>query len=175
MEQPETKYQKAAEESLKKTLQLKPDFVDAVLSLGVLYNKQKKQEKSLALYRDYQKENTPNARIAEVLAQLYIEKNDYDKAYDQLEIIENESDEPLNVRMKMALILIEQKRYAQAIEKLSEVLKEAPESDKVRFYLAAVYEETRQNEKAVKEYRKIPVSSTYYGESVVHAAYLLKA
>lgn len=174
MEQPESKYQKAAEESFKKTLKLKPDFADAAISLGMLYSKQKKDEKAEALYREFQKENTPNSRIAEILAQTYIERGEYEKAYQQLEVVETDSDEPLNVRMKMALILIEQKRYDLAAQKLEEILKDAPDSDKIRFYLAAVYEETRQNEKAIKEYRKIPVTSTYYGEAVVHAAYLLK-
>ncbi|WP_373998681.1 tetratricopeptide repeat protein [Bdellovibrio bacteriovorus] len=174
MEQPEAKYQKASEESFKKTLQLKPDFADALLSLGSLYAKQKKEDKAIAMYKEFQKENTPSPRIAEVLAQIYIEQGDYENAYDQLAIVESETEEPLNVRMKMALILIEQKRYDQAAQKLEDVLKEAPDSDKVRFYLAAVYEETRKAEKAVKEYRKIPANSTYYGEAVVHAAYLLK-
>ncbi|WII70777.1 tetratricopeptide repeat protein [Bdellovibrio sp. 22V] len=174
MEQGDEKYQKAAEASFKKSLQLKPDFADAVLSLGMMYTKQKQEAKAISMYREFQKENTPNPRIAEVLAQTYIEKGDYEKAYEQLEVLESDSDEPLNVRMKMALILIEQKRYDLASQKLEDVLKDAPDSDKVRFYLAAVYEETHQAEKAVREYRKIPVTSTYYGESVVHAAYLLK-
>lgn len=174
MEQSQGKFHKAAEASFKKSLELRGDFEDAVLSLGVLYSQQKNDEKAVSLYRSFQKENSPSARVAEVLAQIYIERGDYERAYEQLEVIEADSEEPLNVRMKMALILIEQKRYDTAAQKLEEILKDAPESDKVRFYLAAVYEETRQHEKAVKEYRKIPVSSTYYGESVVHAAYLLK-
>ncbi|MGZ3774454.1 MAG: tetratricopeptide repeat protein [Pseudobdellovibrionaceae bacterium] len=174
MEQSEAKYLKMAEDSFKKALSLKPDFADAVLSLGVLYNKQKKDDKAIVAYREFQKQNAPSSRVAEVLAQLYIDRNEFDKAYEQLEIVENESSEPLNARMKMALILIEQKRYDTAAQKLEAVLKEAPDSDKVRFYLAAVYEEMQKNEKAMNEYRKIPVSSTYYGESVVHAAYLLK-
>lgn len=174
LEQSETKFQKAAETSFKKALDLKPDFADAVLSLGVLYSKQKSEDKAVSLYRAFQKENSPSPRVAEVLAQIYIERGDYENAYEQLEVMENDSDEPLNVRMKMALILIEQKRYDTAVAKLEEILKDAPESDKVRFYLAAVYEETRQHEKAVKEYTKIPATSTYYGEAVVHAAYLLK-
>lgn len=174
MEQPESKYQKAAEDAFKKSLSMKPEFVDSLLSLGAMYTKAKKEDKAIAMYKEYQKENTPNPRVAEILAQTYIEQGDYEKAYDQLEVVERDSDEPLNVRMKMALILIDQKRYDLAAEKLQEVLKEAPDSDKVRFYLAAVYEETHQNEKAVREYRKVPSSSTYYGESVVHAAYILK-
>ncbi|WP_413576594.1 tetratricopeptide repeat protein [Bdellovibrio sp. HCB290] len=174
MEQPEAKYQKSAEQSFKTALKIKPDFADGVLTLGMLYSKQKQDEKALTLYRNFQKENTPSPKIADVLAQTYIEQGRYDLAYDQLEVLEQNSDEPLNIKMKMALILIEQKRYEVAVDKLEQILKEAPESDKIRFYLAAVYEETRQAEKAVREFKKIPASSTYYGESVVHAAYLLK-
>ncbi|MNJ93459.1 tetratricopeptide repeat protein [compost metagenome] len=174
MEQPEQKYQKAAEEALKKSLQIKPDFADSVLSLGALYTKEKKEEKTIELYRRFQKENTPSPKVAEVLAQIYVERDQYDMAYEQLEVLESTSDEPLNVKMKMALILIEQKKFDQATEKLEDVLREVPESDKIRFYLAAVYEETRQNAKAIAEFRKIPASSTYFGESTVHAAYLLK-
>lgn len=174
MEQSGAKFQTAAEVSFKKALQLKPDFVDALLSLGGLYTKQKKEEKALAMYREFQKENTPNGRVAEILAQSYIEKGEFDQAYGQLEVVEGDSDEPLNVRMKMALILVEQKKYDLAAKKLEDVLKDAPESDKVRFYLAAVFEEMRLNEKAIREYRKIPSASSFYGESVVHAAYLLK-
>lgn len=174
MEQPEAKNQKAAEEAFKASLKLKPDFVDSLLSLGMLYATQKNEAKAFEMYRSYQKENSPSSRIADILAQDYIEKGDFNKAYEQLEIVEAESAEPLNVRMKMSLILIEQKRYGLAIQKLQEVLAEVPDSDKVRFYLGAVYEETQQHEQAIKEYAKIPVNSTYYGEAVVHSAYLLK-
>jgi Tfp pilus assembly protein PilF len=174
MEQEGAKFQKASEDSLKKALSLKPDFADAVITLGGLYTKQKHEDKALALYRTFQKENTPSPKIAEVLAQIYVEKEQYTLAYEQLEVLENVADEPLNVKMKMALILIEQKKYPEATEKLEQILAEAPESDKIRFYLAAVYEESKQSEKAVTEFKKIPLASPYYTESVVHASYLLK-
>jgi Tfp pilus assembly protein PilF len=174
LEQEGPKFQKMAEESLQKSLKLKPDFADAAITLGSLYTKQKKEDKALALYRSFQKENTPSPKVAEVLAQIYVEKEQYELAYEQLEVLEGVADEPLNIKMKMALILIEQKKYPEATEKLEQILAEAPESDKIRFYLAAVYEESKQAEKAIVEFKKVPTSSPYYGESVVHAAYLQK-
>jgi tetratricopeptide (TPR) repeat protein len=80
----------------------------------------------------------------------------------------------LNVKVRMALISIEQKKYEKASAKLNEVLQLVPESDKIRFYLAAVYEEMGKSEESVAEYLKIPASSQYYSDSVVHATYLLK-
>lgn len=174
MEQSEPKYKKMAEEALKKSLSLKPSFSDAVLSLGGMYSKNKQEDRAIELYRQFQKENVPSAKVAEVLAQIYVEKDRYDLALEQLEILEGNSEEPLNIKMKMALILIEQKRFDQAIAKLQDVLREVPDSDKIRFYLAAVYEETKQNDKAIAEFKRVPSASPYFAESVVHAAYLLK-
>jgi tetratricopeptide (TPR) repeat protein len=174
-EQSETKYKKVAEENYKKALKLKPDFVDAVLSLGVFYAHEKKENAAVELYRRYQKDNSPSPKIAEVLAQMYLERGNYDLAYEQLEIVESQgSEESLNVKVKMALILIEQKKFTAAVDKLQDVLKQAPDSDKIRYYLAAVYEETQQPDKAIAEFKRIPATSTYFGEAVVHSAYLLK-
>lgn len=174
MEQSGAKYQKAAEEALRKALSIKPDFVEGVLSLAALYSKQQKDDKALALYRSFQKQNVPSPKIAEMLVQTFIEKERYDLAFEQLEILDRLSDDTLNVKMKMALILIEQKNYPQAIAKLQQVLNIAPDSDKARFYLGAILEETRQSEQAVKEFRKISASSAFFADAIVHSAYLLK-
>ncbi len=174
LEQKEEKYVKAAELAFKKALDIKPDFVEAVLTLGSYYTSLKKEDKAFELYQKYQKDRGPHYRISEILAQMYIEKQMYDEAYQQLEILENQSDDALNVKLKMALILIEKKMYAPAIKKLEEILVEASDSDKVRFYLAAVYEESKQDELAIKNFKKIPLQSPFYGEAIIHAAYLMK-
>jgi tetratricopeptide (TPR) repeat protein len=174
MEQPGQKFEKAAEESFKKALSLKPDFVEAVLSLSALYSKQKQDTKAIALYRSFQKQNVPSPKVAEILAQFFIEKESYDLAMEQLEILDHSSEDSLNIKMKIALILIEQKKLTKAITKLEEILTIAPESDKARFYLAAVYEESNQKDLAVREFKKIPAGSTFFGDSIAHATFLLK-
>lgn len=161
-------------EAYKKALSYKPDYVEAIVGLGNYYAKVKQEEKTIELYRNFQREHGPHPRLAEYLVQYYLEKEQLELAYEQLEALEGNTDDTLNNRMRMALILIEQKDYPKAIAKLNEVLAQAPESDKIRFYLAAVYEETQQHSKAVENFLKIPPESQYYSESVVHAAYLLK-
>jgi tetratricopeptide (TPR) repeat protein len=173
-EQNDAKYFKQAEASYKKAIEIKPEFVDSTIALGSFYKAQNQEPKAMKLYEDYQKTKGPNAKIAEILAQTYIEKQKYDEAFEQLEVMESQSDDALGIKVKMALILIEKKMFDKAISKLEEILRSAPESDKIRFYLAAVYEEIKADEKAIEHYRKIPASSSFYGESVVHAGYLLK-
>ncbi len=173
LDQPEVKFQKAAEQAFKKSLEAKPGFADAAIALSALYSREKKEKESTDLLVRFQKNQGPNTRVAEILAQFYMEAGKYDEAYEQLEYLEG-ADDALNVKLKMALILIEKKIYDKATTKLEEILKEAPESDKIRFYLGAVYEETKFEEKAIVQYRKIPSGSRFYSDAVTHAAFLLK-
>lgn len=173
LDQPEIKFQKAAEVSLKKALSLKPGFADAAVALSALYSKLKREKESVNVLIEFQKNQGPSPRVAEILGQYHLENGNFDEAYEQLELLEN-SEDALNVKLKMALILIEKKIFDKATLKLEEILQEAPESDKVRFYLAAVYEETKQDDKAISQYEKIPSDSRFYPDAVVHAAYLMK-
>lgn len=167
-------FQKAAEMAYKKSLELKPDYVESLVALGSLYIKLDQEPKALELYRTFQRDQGPNYRVAEILSQAYLEQEKYDLALEQLEILEGNSDDILNVKVKMALVYIEQKKYDSAITKLKDILKQVPDSDKIRFYLAAVYEEIKKNSEAVEQFLRIPAASQYYGEAIVHAAYLMK-
>lgn len=173
-EQNDPKFIKLAEVSYKRAIEIKPEFVDSTIALGSYYKAQNQETRAIKLYEDYQKNKGPNAKIAEILSQTYIEKQKYDEAFEQLEIMEAQSEDALSIKVKMALILIEKKMFDKAIVKLEEILRVAPDSDKIRFYLAAVYEEINSDEKAIEHYKKIPATSSFYGESVVHAGYLLK-
>ncbi len=165
---------KKAEYHLKKSIEAKPGFLEALLTLGAYYSSRDQDQKAVKLYEDYQKKHGPSARLAEILAQTYLEKEDFETAYSQYEILKSQGEERLKVKMKMALILAEKKIYDKSIEKLKEVLKEVPESDRARFYLAAIYEQTKQVDPAVREYERVPAESSYYNEAVVQGAYLLK-
>jgi tetratricopeptide (TPR) repeat protein len=165
---------KLVEYHLKKAVELKSNFTEALLTLGSYYVSQNQEERATKLYEEYQKKQGPSVKLAEVLAQTYLEKEDYDAAYEQLEILEAQGEDPLNTKLKMALILVEKKMYEPASKKLKEILKEVPDSDRARFYLAAIYEQTKDIDKAVSEYGHIPSESNYYNDSVIHSVYLLK-
>ena len=165
---------KKARIELQKAIDIRPDFFDAVSLLGQIIQKEKGSDEAFKFYAQLQKTKGPLAKLAEILSQHYIEKGEYDKGYEQLEILDNSADDQIQVKLKMALILIDKKMYDLAIEKLNEILKVAPESDKVRFYLSAVYEEKKQYQAAFDQYLQITKGSSYFEESRVHAAYLAK-
>jgi tetratricopeptide (TPR) repeat protein len=163
-----------AELAFNQSLILKPAFVDAVLSLGSLYEENKKVDQAVELYESFQETYGPEMSVAESLSKIYISRNQFDRAYRQFEIIEATDPDDLNVKIKMAYILIEKKSYTEAILKLEDILSKAPYSDKVRFYLGAVYEEIKDFKGAIAHFQKITPASTYYSEAVVHTAYLYK-
>lgn len=170
----EMKMLREAESAYRRSLERKSDFYDALLALGGLLELQGKKEQQIALYSKYQKENGPNANIAEALAQVFLAKQDYDHALEQLNMLEELGEDPLSVKVKIALIYVEQKKYPLAVTKLEETLTMAPESDKVRFYLAALFEEMKEVDKALRYFQEVPVESNFFSESVIHSAFILK-
>jgi tetratricopeptide (TPR) repeat protein len=164
-------YQKS-EAHYKQSLKEKPDFVDGALGLAVLYEKQNQEKKAIQFLTKFQEQSGPHVKVAELLAQHYLQAEQYDEAYEQLEILEPVAEDGLGIKVKMALILIEKKIYDKAIAKLNEILLMVPDSDKIRFYLGAVYEETKNYTPAIENFKKVPPTSSFYGESILHASYL---
>lgn len=165
---------KKTKDELKKSVLLKPEFFEAVSMLGRLIEVKEGQAQAYRFYAIHQLKHGPIAKLAELLSQYYITNNQFDKAYEQLEILDQSADDMIQVKLKMSLILIEKKLYDPAIAKLQEILALAPESDKVRFYLAAVYEEKKELKNAFDQYKKIEKTSEYFEESRLHAAFLAK-
>ena len=163
-----------AEKAFKNSLAEKPEFVDALLALGNLYEQSGRRETAKKEYAKYQESSGPDASVAEALGRIYMEDEDFDKAYDQFEAIEARDPDDLNVKVKMAFILIEKKQFQEAIVKLEDILARAPDSDKIRFYLGAVYEEIKEYKGAISHFNRIPPGSSYHAEAVIHSAYLNK-
>jgi tetratricopeptide (TPR) repeat protein len=163
-----------AKKAFHQALVKKPEYPEAVLALASLERANKKEKEMEQLLVSYQEKFGPEREMARQLSHLYLEREDYDKALEQLEALDGFERDNLNIKMQIALILIEQRKYETAAQRLEDVLQQAPESDKVRYYLGAVYEELNKPTLAVDHYSKIPAGSSYFAEAVVHSAHLLK-
>ncbi len=172
-EQGEDYYAKA-EKAFAKALDIKPEYPEAALSLALLYRAQAKEKAMEGVLKSYQEKFGPEHEMARQLSHYYLEKEDFANALEQLEIVDSFEHDNLNIKIQIALILIEQKKYETAATRLEDILQQAPESDKVRYYLGAVYEEITRNDLAISHYKKIPPSSTYFPEAVVHSAHMMK-
>ncbi len=165
---------KEAERALSKALEVKPEYPEAAIALAMLLRAQGKESQMETLLRTYQEKFGSEREMARQLSHYYLEKENFEKALEQLEILDGFERDNLNIKIQIALIMIEGKRFEQAAQRLEDVLLQAPESDKVRYYLGAVYEELKRSDLAILHYKKIRPGSSYFGEAVVHTAHLLK-
>ncbi len=163
-----------AETAFQKCISLKPSWPEPVIALGQLYRAEKKDAAVMALLTTFQEKYGPSHEVAKELSEIYLNADDYAHALEQLEIIESFEPDNLNNKVKIALVSIELKDYGRASQNLEDVLHEMPESDKIRFYLGATYEEMGASPKAIENYRMIPSSSSFYGDAIIHAAFLLR-
>lgn len=165
---------KKAQKDFQEALKRKPQYPEATLALAGVLKDLEQGQAGIRLLESYQQKFGPQKDIAKVLSRTYLEQEEYEKAYTQLEYIEGFEGENLNVRVQMALILIEQKKFTQAIVRLEDILSQAPDLDKIRYYLGAVYEEIKNPSSAIHHYKMVPPSSSYFVESTIHTAHLLR-
>lgn len=169
-----SKYINQVKSDLKKSIKIKPEFLESLQLLGKIIERTEGQKKAFEFYAKYQKENGPSPQVAEVLAQNYLKTGDYDRAYEQLEIVEASATDPTPVKLKMALILIDKKMYDRAFIRLEELNTLEPDSDKIKYYLAAVADEMKNFDVALKHYTQMPESSGFYEDSLKRAAFIYK-
>ena len=158
-----------AKKDLSTCLDLRPAFVEAGSALGLLHERLGEVDQALAAYNRIQ----GVGRFKKRMAQLYLQKNDFEKALSELLEYEKVEIDDYTARLKIALIFFELKRYEEAEARFTRIIKEEPEAD-VRFYLAAVYEEQKKLDLALKEFKKVSSSSSFFKESMLHVGFILR-
>lgn len=157
----------------KKALTVKPAFTQAGLALGLLLEEKKRGEEAVKIYEELY-ENAGDLQAVARLAQLYIDKEDYDRALKYLLLLNNADEDNLNVRVKIGLIYIERRVYDKAIDMFKSILEKNAEAEKVRYYLASVYEEQKQYDEAIEEFKRITPTSSVYIDAAIHVGHLYK-
>ncbi len=160
----------SAKVDLDKCLTLHPSFVEAGTALGLLHEKLGESDLAIRAYSRIQ----GSGRYKKRLAQLYLQKNEYEKALNELSEYEKVEPDDYTARVKVGLIHFELKQYDLAISRFQEILKEQPSADNVRFYLGAVYEEAKQYGLALDQLKKVTKESSFYKEASIHLGFIYR-
>jgi tetratricopeptide (TPR) repeat protein len=161
---------KKARADLDRCLTARPNFIEAGTALGMLHEKLGEVDKAIDAYARIQGVGAFKKR----LAQLYLQKNEFEKALQELLEYEKAEPDDYTARVKIALIYYELKKFETAQKIFQAIIKEQPEADNVRFYLGAVYEEQKKYDAAMLEFKKMTADSTFYKEAMVHIGFLYK-
>lgn len=160
-----------AKADLAKCQVLRPSFVEAGTALGLLHERMGETDEAIKAYSQIR----GNGRFRKRLAQLYLQKNQFDKALSELLEYEQLEPDDYTTRVKIGLLFFELKKFDEAKERFGAILKEQSEADNVRFYLAAVYEETKEYDKALKNFLKVTKDSSFYKEAMLHVGFIYRA
>lgn len=161
---------KRAKKDLATALSLRPSFLEAGLTLGMLHERLGEIDEAIEVY----KQIDGSGRYKKRLAQLYLQKKMYKEALQNLLEYERLEPDDFSAKVKVGLIYFELKDHENAAKRFRSILKEEPKSDSVRFYLGAVLEEAKKNNEAIKEYKRVSPESSFFSQSVLHVGYLLK-
>ncbi len=159
-----------AKADLDKALTIRPAFVEAGTALGMLHERLGDVDAAIAAYSRIQGSGAFKKR----LGQLYLSKNEFEKALTEFKEYEEVESDDYTVKVKIGLIYFELKKYDDAIAKFKVILKEQPDAGNVRFYLGVVYEEMKQTDKAITEFKQVASDSTFFKESMLHVGLLYK-
>jgi tetratricopeptide (TPR) repeat protein len=70
---------------------------------------------------------------------------------------------------------METQKPERAVEELNTLLASAPNDHEARYFLGGAYEERKMTDEALREYERIPNTSSLYGSAQVRAGYILKS
>ncbi len=160
---------KNAKKDLNACLNMKPAFVEAGTALGLLHERLGEIDEAIGVYNRIQ----GSGRFKKRLAQLYLQKNDFEKALEELVEYEKVETDDYTARVKIALIYFELKKYDEAKGRFETILKEQPQAD-VRFYLAAIYEEQKLLDKALAEFKRVSDGSSFFKDSMLHVGFIYR-
>jgi tetratricopeptide (TPR) repeat protein len=159
-----------AKADLDRCLTLRPSFIEAGSALGLLQEKLGETDNAIKTYVRIQ----GTGRFKKRLAQLYLQKNEYDKALTELLDYERVEPDDYTARVKIGLIYFELKKYSDALERFNSILKEQPDADNIRFYVGAIREDMKQYDQAMTEFKKVSKDSSFYKEAMLHIGFLYR-
>ena len=162
-----------AEQSFLRALELNEKMEPALLSLGGLYQMQRKYESAVEVYERHLGFYPSNNVIRERLINLYYELGQKEKAEKLTEELKSLSKPGDPGRQALGLIYLRHGRLEESIAELELIVSAWPEDEKSRYYLAIAYQENGQLDEALEQFSKIIETSSLFGNARLQMAYIL--
>lgn len=153
----------------RQSLKIDPDFFQATLAIGSLYEEKEDFLSALKEYKKYVDSpvaSNPHPVLSRLVQMMFtLEMNKDVVPYAEMLVSLDDSD--LTTKVRLGLLYVDSDDYQKAIAMFKEVLEVVPESDKVIYYLAALYQEIKENELALQYFSKIQESSPLFADSLL--------
>jgi tetratricopeptide (TPR) repeat protein len=164
-----------AMEYFRQSLKIDPDYYQASIGIGLVYENQEKFDKAEAIYRDYLSLDPNNFTILSRYVQILFNQEKFEEVVPFAENLLNLDPSNINLKVKLGILYSDIGKMEEAKNIFKEILVEAPGSDKILFYLGSLYQKNDESEEAIEYYSKIDEASSLYLESHIQIASILKA
>lgn len=159
--------------ALRRALQARPGFARAALYMADILEESGQPEKALAVLEDQFKES-PEAEVAERLAEHYLKKNAYREAVVYLETMVEEDPSNENLRLRLALIYWQLKWTEKAHMLLSQLHEKYPTSSEITYYLGELEVERRNLDAAVGYFSQVAPDYSKFEQSVARVVQMYR-
>lgn len=160
----------------KEAYTLDPDFFQAVMALGRIYESQENWEQAIAVYQDFiAKFNQTNRAVLSRLVDLLFVHQSAKDVLPYAKTLMHLEPNNLNLKVRVGIIYSDLKEYDRAIEVFKEILEEIPKADRVLYYVAALYQQQGKFDQAISYFSRIPEQSTLFHESILEITRILSA
>lgn len=174
---------KQAKNLFRLAMKREPEFFQATLALGLIFEEEKNFSQAKKIYQSYLKEtNDENFSILSRLVQIYFLMNDqlsekskpnFDEMIPYVEKLSSLDPSDLNLKVRLGILYADTRHYEKAIGVFREILIAVPDSDKVNFYLGTLFQVTDELDHAVESFQKISPSSPLFVDSSIQIAKIL--
>lgn len=160
-----------------KSLKIDPNYSQAALAIGALYEEKENFQAALKIYKKFI-DNDANSNNTQVLSRLVtimfsMEKNT--EVIPYAETLSSIDTTDLNLKVRLGLLYSDVERYEEAAKLFKDVLESVPESDKVLYYLGALNQQTNKPAEAITYFKKITSASPLFGDAGIQIGQLMSS
>lgn len=160
---------------LKKIVKSDPEYQEAWLTLGLLYEEGKNFQKALSVYKKAVKMGSDGYLILSRLTNIMIVEGQVTESIPYLSRLVDLEPDNLNSLVKLGIAYSDAKQLSSAKKIFKKILAQVPDSDKVLYYLGVLSVEMGDYDESLEYFGKIPEGSSFFLDGHLQMANVLRA
>lgn len=162
------------EQALRQCLNYLPESFSCLYYLATINMENKQYNEALKYYKIITDLNPEEAKIFEVMGDIYYQRGDYKKALDAYKQIVALNPDNLAAHIRVGILYYHLKEMDLAIEKFLGLYSSYPESDRVNYYLGLLFVEKENLKVAFDYFDHIGSGSVFFSEALNHQLRILR-
>jgi tetratricopeptide (TPR) repeat protein len=167
----------AAKVYFEKSLKIDPNYAQAALAIGALYEEKENFLAALKVYKNFVdvEANSNNTQVLSRLVTIMFSQEKNSEVIPYAETLSSLDNADLNLKVRLGLLYSDVERYEEAAKLFKDVLESVPESDKVLYYLGALNQQTNKPADAVSYFKRITNASPLFGDAGIQIGQLMSS